>query len=237
LSAPVDDALLRPLLTSAGVAALAVLGTLPVGLPLAWLLARRRFRGKSLVETVVALPLVLPPVVTGYLLLLLMGRNTVVGGWLHRTFGLELMFTPTAAALAAAVVSFPLLVRTLRVSIEGVDSRLEQASRTLGAGPLTTFRHVTLPLCRNGVVAALVLAFARALGEFGATLVVAGTLPGGRTTAPVAVYRALMSGDPSRAVPLVVALVLLALVAMLISERLVHPRDRAPGPADGGATS
>jgi molybdate transport system permease protein len=213
------------------IASAAVAVSLPFGLLLAWWLARRRFFGKTLVEAVVAAPLVLPPIVTGYLLLLLLARGTPVGGWLHRTFGWELLFTPLAAALAAAVVSFPLLVRTLRVAIESVDPGLEDAARTLGANRWTTFRTVTLPLCRSGVFAALVLAFARALGEFGATLVVAGTLPGGRVTAPVAVYRALISGEPSAAVPLVVALVLVALVAMAVSEHLVaraRRGERAP---------
>ena len=215
-----------PVLTSLGVAAAATLVSLPPALALAWLLARRRFVGKALVETLVALPLVLPPVVTGLLLLLLLGRGSVLGGWLHETLGFEFVFSTSAAVLAAAVVSWPLLVRTLRVALEGVDPRLEQAARTLGAGPLTTFRTVTLALCRRGVVAATVLGFARALGEFGATLVVAGALPGGRVTAPVAVFRELQSGRPENALPLVGALVALAFGAMLVSEWLVR-RERS----------
>ena len=215
------------ILTSIVIALAAVaVGLLPAAW-LAWRLARRDFPGKALVETVVALPLVLPPVVTGYLLLIVLGRRGVLGGWLHDALGVDVVFTPLAAVLAAAVVSFPLLVRTLRVSFEGVDPGLEQAARTCGASPSTTFRAVTLPLCRHGVLAALVLAFARALGEFGATLVVAGTLPGGRVTAPVAVWRELQSGDPTRAVPLVVALVAVAFAAMFTSEWLVRRGRRA----------
>ncbi len=213
-----SDAIVTSVVIALGAVAL---GLLPA-VALAWWLARRHFAGKAVVETLVAMPLVLPPVVTGYLLLMLLGRRTAFGGWLHDAFGLELLFTPLAATLAAAVVSFPLLVRTLRVAFEGVDPGLEQAARSLGAGRWTTFTAVTLPLCRHGVLAAVVLAFARALGEFGATLVVAGTLPGGRVTAPVAVWRELQSGDPSRAVPLVVALVAVAAAAMFASEWLVR---------------
>ncbi len=214
--------MIEALLVSVQVAALAVVVSLPVAVPLALCLARRSFRGKILVETVVALPLVLPPVVTGFVLLMLLGRGTLVGGKLTEVFGASLLFTPAAAVLAAAIVAFPLLVRTLRVAFEGVDPQLEEAASTLGATTWRTFTRVTLPLAWHGVVAGLVLAFGRALGEFGATLVVAGTLPGGRITAPVAVYRMLLSGDPWRARGLVGGLVIVALLTTACAELLVR---------------
>ncbi len=227
--APPGDSLASAVLTTLGISAAAVLASLPFGLALAWFLARRRFPGKALVETLVATPLVLPPVVTGVLLLLVLGRSTAFGGWLTSTFGIDIVFTPTAAVLAAAIVAFPLLVRTARVAFEGVDRELEQAARSMGASPVRVWSTVTLPLARRGVTAAVVLAFARAVGEFGATLVVAGTLPGGRRTLSVEVWQRLQSGDPGRAVPFVVASVLLAFAAVGWGEWLARPRRQHDG--------
>ena len=156
------------------VSAAGILLSLPLGLGLGWLLARKNFPGKTLLDTAINLPLVLPPVVTGYLLLILLGKKGWVGAWLFRWFGLEVAFTWCAAVVAVAVMGFPLLVRAIRVAFQGIDPRLFQAARSLGAGPLDAFLTVSLPLARNGVSAGVLLAFARGLGEFGATLIVYG---------------------------------------------------------------
>jgi molybdate transport system permease protein len=196
----------------------AVLATLPPGVALGWLLARRTFPGKFLVETALNLPLVVPPVVTGYLLLVAFGRR----GPLFHAFGVSLAFTTAAAVIAGAVMGFPLLVRAVRLAFQGVDPRLYQAARSLGAGRLDAFFSVSLPLARNGVIAGAVLAFARALGEFGATLLFAGSGPGRRTLA-VQVYALYdQPGDPAqeRMWRLVAASIALACAALLASEWL-----------------
>jgi molybdate transport system permease protein len=164
-------------------AGLAVLLSLPAGLALAWLLARKVFPGKALVETALNLPLVLPPVVTGYLLLLLFGRNGWIGRWLDQWLDIRIALTWWAAVLAVGVMGFPLLVRAIRLGFQEIDPRLYQAARSLGAGPLDAFLTVSLPLARNGIIAGIVLAFARALGEFGATLMFAGNQDSTRTLA------------------------------------------------------
>jgi molybdate transport system permease protein len=207
---------------SAAVSAVAVGVSLPFGLALGWGLARRSFPGKTMVETALNLPLVLPPVVTGYLLLVLFGRNGPIGGWLHRSLGIEIAFTPAAAMLAAAVMGFPLLVRAVRLAFQSTDPRLYQAARSLGAGPFDAFFSVSLPLARNGVIAGIVLAFARGLGEFGATLLFAGSAPGRRTLA-IEIYRLYeVPGDVSeqRMWRLVAAAVVLACTAVAVSEFL-----------------
>ncbi len=203
---------------SAGVSAVAVLGSLPFGLLLGWLLARRHFFGKALLETLLNLPLVLPPVVTGYLLLVLLGRR----GWIFGVLGIEIAFTWMAAALAGAVMGFPLLVRSVRVAFQGVDPRFAQAARSLGAGPLDAFLTVSLPLARHGVIAGVVLAFARGLGEFGATLLFAGSQPGRRT---LAVQLFLLHEQPGDAYEqrmwrLVTAAIVLSCAALAASEYL-----------------
>ena len=203
---------------SAGVSAVAVLVSLPFGLVLGWLLARRHFFGKALLETLLNLPLVLPPVVTGYLLLVLLGRR----GWLSGVLGIEVAFTWMAAALAGAVMGFPLLVRSVRVAFQGVDPRFAQAARSLGAGPLDAFLTVSLPLARHGVIAGVVLAFARGLGEFGATLLFAGSQPGRRTLAVQLFILHEQPGDAyeQRLWRLVTAAVLLSCAALAASEYL-----------------
>jgi molybdate transport system permease protein len=173
----------RAVSLSVRVAVLAVALSLPFGIALAWLLARKNFYGKWLVETLVNLPLVLPPVVTGYLMLLLLGRRGPVGSWLYQWFGLEIALTWRAAVLAVAVMGFPLLVRAIRLALQGTDPRLYQAARSLGAGRLDAFLSVSLPLARSGVLAGVVLALARGLGEFGATLIFAGNQESTRTLA------------------------------------------------------
>src|SRR5262245_49844366 len=203
------------------VAFTATLASLPFGILLGYLLARRQFPGKSLVETVLSLPLVLPPVVTGYLLLVAFGRKGVVGQYLDDWFGLTLVFTWKGAALASAVMAFPLMVRAIRVAFAEVDQRLEQAARTLGAGPMETFARISLPLARRGVIAGAVLAFARSIGEFGATIMLAGNIPDETQTIPVAIYTLLNSpGGLEQGGRLVVVSILIAAAALVLAEFL-----------------
>lgn len=212
------------------VALAAVFCSLPLGIAAGWLLARKRFPGKLLLETCVNLPLVMPPVVTGYLLLIAFGRQGPIGGWLERWFGVQLVFDWKGAALAAAVVSFPLLVRSIRSAIAGVDVRLEDAARTLGAGPWDLFFSVTLPLARRGVIAGAVLAFARALGEFGATIMIAGNIAGETRTIPLMIYSELETpGGEGQITLLILASILISAGALLVSEyleRRVEPTAR-----------
>ncbi len=166
----------------------AVAISLPAGIITAWVLARLSFPGKTLLDSLIHLPLVLPPVVIGYMLLLLFGGKGVVGAWLHKSFGITLAFNWKGAALAAAVMAFPLLVRAVRLSLEGVDRGLEAAARTLGAGPVRVFFTVTLPLVVPGIMAGTILAFARSLGEFGATITFVSNIQGETQTLPLALY-------------------------------------------------
>ena len=205
----------------------AVEGTL-IGLPIAllvgWLLAKSSIPGKALLDTLVTFPLVLPPVVTGYFLLILLGRNGPIGQLLHDLFGVDVVFTWVAAALAAGLVSLPLMVRAIEVAMANVDPRLEFASRTLGAGPLRTFLGVTIPLARRGILAAVLLAFARGLGEFGATIVVAGNIPGRTQTVPLALFNRIETGDDAAAVRLITVSLILAFASLLLHHRLVQRR-------------
>ncbi len=213
------------LLLSLRVALASVLLMLPPGIAVAWLLARREFRGKAIVDALVHLPLVLPPVVVGYALLALFGRNGAMGGLLS-SVGFDVAFTWRAAALAAAVVGFPLMVRAVRLSIELVDGRLEEAARTLGASRGWTFLTVTLPLCLPGILSGVMLGFARSLGEFGATITFAGNIPGRTQTLPLAVYTHLQIPGAEAAVHrLALVSVLLSLAALLVSD-LVSRRVR-----------
>lgn len=210
------------------VAAAAVAASLPLGIAVGWLLARRRFPGKLLVETLVNLPLVLPPVVTGYLLLLAFGRHGILGGPLERWFGLRLIFDWKGAALAAAVVSFPLLVRPIRQAVSAVDPRLVQAARTLGAGPWDAFWSVTAPLAAPGIIGGSVLAFARSMGEFGATIMIAGNIAGETRTIPLLVYTQLETpGAAERSWRLAVISVAIAAAALMVGEILERRSRRA----------
>jgi molybdate transport system permease protein len=201
----------------------AVAAALPLAFALAWLLARGRFRGKVLLDALVHLPLVLPPVVTGWMLLVAFGANGPAGRLLAQVFGLTLMFRWTGAALAAAVMALPLMVRAMRLSIEAVDRRLEGAARTLGAGPWRTFLTVTLPLTLPGILAGLVLGFARSIGEFGATITFVSNIPDQTQTLPLAIYAALQQpGGESIVVRLAVVSVLLSLAALVASELLAR---------------
>jgi molybdate transport system permease protein len=175
---------------SLSVATRSVLFSLAPAILLAWLLARRRFPGRTLLDTVVHLPLVLPPVMVGYLLLLLFGTRGPLGGWLERVWGIELIFTRNGAALATAVMSFPLMVRAMRISLENIDRGLEDAARTLGAGAIDRFATVTLPLMLPGVLAGAITAFSAALGEFGAVITFVSNIPGETRTLPLALYTA-----------------------------------------------
>lgn len=205
------------------VSAVAIGASLPVAFAFAWVLARWRFPGKVLLDALVHLPLVLPPVVTGWLLLLAFATDAPLGRFLNNTLGLTFLFRWTGAALAAAVMALPLMVRAMRLSIENVDPRLEQAARTLGAGRWRTFTAITLPLCANGIFAALVLGFARSIGEFGATITFASNIPGETQTLPLAIYSALqVPGAEGQVTRLAVLSVLLSLGALVLSEWLVR---------------
>ena len=208
---------------TAGMAVLSTALILPPGIALAWLLARHRWPGKSLVETLAALPLVLPPVVTGLILLKLFGRRGPLGHWLYFHFNLNVVFTWRAVVLALAVMSFPLLVRTLRAAIEEVDPALEQMARTLGAGEWRVLFTITLPLAKRGLLAGTLLAFARALGEFGATVMVAGNIPGVTTTLATDIYQLVQLGEDNHAWMLAGISLALAAGALWLSERLLHP--------------
>jgi molybdate transport system permease protein len=201
------------------VALLSVSASLPFGLAVAWLLARHEFFGKTLVNGIVHLPLVLPPVVVGYLLLLLLGRQGPLGRWLYDTLGVTLPFTWEGAALAAAVMAFPLMVRAIRLSLEAVDRKLETAARTLGASRLSVFLTITLPLTLPGLLAGAVLAFARSLGEFGATITFVSNIPGETRTLPLALYSLIQTpGGEAGALRLAILSVLLSLAALAASE-------------------
>jgi len=207
-----------------GVSILSTLLILPGGVALAWLLARPRWMGKSLVETLVALPLVIPPVATGLILLKLLGRRGVLGSFIEKTFGVEIVFTWRAVVIAIGVMSFPLLVRTSRVAFEGVNPRLEEIARTLGAGELRIFFTVTLPLAARGIIAGTILAFARALGEFGATIMVAGNIPGKTSTIALSIYQFVQLSQDSAAFKLLGVSVLMAFGAVWISEFVLRKR-------------
>jgi molybdate transport system permease protein len=209
------------------VAAVGTVLILPPGVALAWALARKDWRGKILVETIVALPLVMPPVATGLVLLRLLGRRGVVGHWFERVFGTEIVFTWRAVVIATAVMSFPLLVRTARLALESVNPRYEQVARTLGAGPWRVFWSITLPLAARGLVAGAVLAFARALGEFGATIMVAGFIPGRTATLSLSIYHLVQLSRENEAWGLLAISVGLAFGALWLSEVLLR---RKPSP-------
>jgi len=201
----------------------AVVTSLPLGIFMAWVLARLNFPGKNLLDGLVHLPLVLPPVVTGYLLLVLLGRNGLIGAALYKYLGIVLAFNWKGAVLAAALMSLPLLVRAVRLSLESVDRGLESAARTLGAGPLRVFFTVTLPLMVPGIIAGLILAFARSLGEFGATITFVSNIRGQTQTLPLALYTLTQVPDGEiGAMRLCLLSVLIAMAALVCSEVLAR---------------
>ena len=205
-------------------AALSTLLIVPPGLAIAWLLARRRWRGKSLIETLVALPLVMPPVATGLILLQLLGRRGPIGGWLHRALGIDIVFTWRAVVAAMMVMSFPLLVRAARVAFEEVNPRFEQIARTLGASDARVFATITLPLAARGIISGMLLAVARAIGEFGATILVAGSIPGRTMTLSLAIYNLVQLGRDAEAFRLLGFAVVIAFAAVWIAEVAVRRR-------------
>ena len=200
-----------------GTATLSTLLIFPFGIALAWLLARKTFPGKSLLETFVALPLVMPPVATGLILLNLLGRHGPIGQFMQNVFGTEIVFTWKAVVAAMTVMSFPFLVRTVRLAFEEINPRLEQVARTLGASRTRVFMTITLPLAARGMIAGVVWAFARAIGEFGATVLVAGNIPGRTTTISVQIYSDIMLGDDGHAYGMLAVSAVLAFIAILIS--------------------
>ncbi len=205
------------------IAAVAMLAVLPLAFGLAWALARWRFPGKLLVDAIVNLPLVLPPVVTGWLLLLAFGRRGPIGAWLVDWFGVSVMFRWTGAAIAAAVMALPLMVRAMQLSIAAIDPRLEAAAHSLGASPWRRFLTISLPLALPGVIAGLVLGFARSLGEFGATITFVSNIPGETRTLPIAIYTALqVPGGDAMVTRLAIISVALSLGALIASEWLVR---------------
>jgi molybdate transport system permease protein len=208
------------------VALAAVACSLPLGIAVAWVLARYEFYGKTLLETVVNLPLVLPPVVTGYLLLVLFGQQGVLGKWLEEALGIRFIFDWKGAVLASGVMAFPLLVRPMRLGFAGIDRRLEMAARTLGAKPLDVFCTISLPLAGRGIVAGGVLAFARAMGEFGATVMIAGSIPGQTRTVPLYIYGLLETPGGLERAPTLVAWCVLIAAAALFAGELLERRGR-----------
>lgn len=207
--------------------AMAILGTaliLPPGIAIGWLLARKQWFGKTIVETLVALPLVLPPVVTGLVLLKLFGRRGPLGMWLDQTFQMDVVFTWRAVVIALSVMSLPLLVRSVRAAIEEVDPVLEQMARTLGATEWRVFLFITLPLAKRGIFAGLLLAFARALGEFGATIMIAGNIPGQTTTLSVSIYQHVQLGQDDTVWKLAAISAGIAFSVLLASEMLLKKK-------------
>jgi len=191
-----------------------------VGVIIAFLLAKSKFRGKELLDAVLTMPLVLPPTVTGYYLIVLLGRRGIIGGYIYDLTGWTVAFTWEGAVVAAVVVALPLMIKASRASIESVNPDYEIASYTLGKGTLETFWRVTLPLAKRGVLAGLILSFARALGEFGATLMIAGNIPGKTQTMPLAIYEAVASGDDRGAQMLALILTAISIVAVYLTNKI-----------------
>lgn len=213
-----------PLALSLKVAGWSTAINLVLGVAVGLLLARRRFIGRELIDAVLTLPMVLPPTVLGYYLLVLIGKRGPIGAWLYDTFGINLIFTWQGAVIAATLVAFPLVLKAARAAFEGVDPQLEKAARVLGLNEWSVFFRVTLPMAWRGILAGVLLAFARALGEFGATLMVAGSIPGRTQTLSVAVYEAVQAGQDSVANVLVLITSITCIVVLLSAGRLVPGR-------------
>lgn len=221
------DAAWIALALSLKVAGCATALNLVLGTAAGFALARLRFPGRELVDALLTLPLVLPPTVLGYYLLVLLGKRGWLGGWLYQHFGIQLIFTWQGAVLAASLVAFPLVLKSARAAFEGVEPQLEQAARVLGLGEWAVFFRVTLPLAWRGVLAGVLLAFARALGEFGATLMVAGSIPGRTQTLSVAIYEAVQAGQDDTANLLVLITSVTCVAALLLAGRLAPARSAA----------
>lgn len=211
-----------PLMLSLRVSLVATVATIAIGVPVAWLLARGRLPFSRLLSVLVLLPMVLPPSVVGYYLLLLMGRQSWLGTLVDRFFQATLVFTPTAAVIASAVMAMPLMIRPVQTAFEGVDRELEDAGRVFGASEWRLFWHVTLPLSWQGIVAGTALAFSRAIGEFGATLMVAGNIPGRTQTLPISIYDAVQSGNDELARTLSMVISVVTVVILLAMGRMAN---------------
>jgi molybdate transport system permease protein len=216
--------LLTPLWLTLKVALLATLAAGAVGIALGWWMSQRRFAGKSVVDALLMLPMVLPPTVLGYYLIVLIGRNGVFGQYLDRWFGINLIFTWQGAVIAASLVSLPLIYKAARAAFEDVDGRFLHAARTLGAGEFEIFVRIALPLAVRGVAAGLMLAFARSMGEFGATLMIAGNLPGKTQTLSIAIYDAVQSGNDTQALWLTLVISVVCVVVLVASGRMLQAR-------------
>lgn len=216
--------MLTPLWLTLKVAVLATLLAGLTGIALGWWMARRRFAGHAVVDSFLMLPMVLPPTVLGYYLIVVVGRNGVLGRYLDQWFGINLMFTWQGAVMAASIVSLPLIYKAARAAFEDADPRMVLAARTLGAGELEIFLRISLPLASRGVVAGLMLAFARAMGEFGATLMIAGNLPGKTQTLSIAVYDAVQAGNDAQALWLTLLISVVCMLVLVVSSRLLQAR-------------
>ena len=203
------------LLLSLKVAGLATLINLVLGIGLGFWMARRRFWGCEILDTILTLPMVMPPTVLGYYLLVLLGKKSWLGAWLYQHFGINLIFTWQAATIAAAIVALPLVIKPARAAFEGIDSQLEQVARTMGLSETAVFFRITLPLAWRGILAGVLLGFARALGEFGATLMVAGSIPGKTQTLSIAIYEAVQAGDDALANTMVLMASIVCIVILL----------------------
>ena len=217
---------LSPLWLTLKVAALATVLALVFGIAAARALGRRNGIVRDTAESLLTLPLVLPPTVLGYYLLVVLGRNGVIGSWLHDAFGVSLIFTWQGAVIAAAIAAFPLILRAARAAFREVDPQLERAARTLGSNSAAVFFRVSLPLAWRGICAGALLAFARAMGEFGATLMVAGSLPGRTQTLSIAIYNAVMAGDDATAQALVLVSLTVAVIALVLAAQMLQRRPR-----------
>ena len=216
--------MLTPLWLTLKIALLATLLAGVVGIALGWWMSQRRFAGKNFIDALLMLPMVLPPTVLGYYLIVVIGRNGVLGQYLDRWFGINLMFTWQGAVIAASLVSLPLIYKAARAAFEDVDGRFLHAARTLGAGEFETFVRVTLPLAVRGITAGLMLAFARAMGEFGATLMIAGNLPGKTQTLSIAIYDAVQAGNDAQALWLTLVISVVCVVVLVVSGRMLQAK-------------
>ncbi|QGY38665.1 molybdate ABC transporter permease subunit [Pseudodesulfovibrio cashew] len=219
-----NPSFLSPLLLTLKVATLATVWSLILGVAAAYVLARWDFPGRDFVDAVCTLPIVMPPTVLGYYLLVFIGRRGIIGQWLQQTFGVSLMFTWQGATIAATVVAFPLVFKSARAALEGVGKQYENAARTLGQGELSVFLRVSLPLAFRGVLSGGMLAFARAMGEFGATLMVAGNLPGRTQTLSLAVYSAVQAGNDALANTLVLIISIVCVIILMTTSKLLKPQ-------------
>ncbi|MDE0316695.1 MAG: molybdate ABC transporter permease subunit [Candidatus Poribacteria bacterium] len=213
------------LILSIKVALLSLVVMFPPGLVVGWLLAKRDFAGKSVLNTFVMLPLVLPPVVSGYLLLILLSKHGIIGGFLYNVFNLELVFSPFAVVIAVSIISFPLLVRGIITGMESVPSELENTARTLGASPIKVFCTITLPLASRGIIGGTILGFSKSLGEFGATIMVAGNIPGKTQTMALAIFNAVNLGEDASVYRLVLISTIVAFIAIWLTERITLKQD------------